>query len=115
MIVIVAAGSPTEPVMASPIREPDAGKDRDMTRCEHTADEILLEVERHIQAACNGARIPAEVLAGLSSARRDVEVIIHQDHLEIDQNVRAEVHAHYADLDDRGEPGRRDGEDGAAS
>jgi len=66
-----------------------------MTRCQQVADEILVEVERHIQAACNGRKVPAEVLAGLSAARRDVEVIIHQDHQELDQDARRELHAYY--------------------
>jgi hypothetical protein len=66
-----------------------------MTELEATVDEILREVELHIQAAHNGCRVAAEVGAGLTSVRRTIEVILHQRDLELDADVRAELHDYY--------------------
>jgi hypothetical protein len=66
-----------------------------MTELEMTVDEILREVELHVQAAFNGCRMPAEVGAGLTSVRRTVEVILHQRDLELDAGIRAELHDFY--------------------
>jgi hypothetical protein len=66
-----------------------------MTELETTVDEILREVELHIQAAHNGRRMAAEVGAGLTSVRRTIEVILHQRDLELDTGVRAELHDYF--------------------
>jgi hypothetical protein len=68
-----------------------------MTRCEAITDTILISLEREVDATFPGQeRISRrELLHLLGRWRRDLECIVHENNLEVDQDVRAELHDYF--------------------